>query len=338
MARLFSVELEFYIVMIGLYPAIQQYAAQHLQVTSLHSIYIEEVGNPAGIPILFLHDGPGKGILTDDRRLFDPKIYRIILFDQRGCGRSTPYASIDDNTTQTLLQDINAILALLDIKRCVLFGEGWGATLALLYAITNRDRVLGIILHSSFLARNRDLAWQLSASGGAAQLFPEHFSQLTQRVNGNSFDVILSAYSQLLVSDNELEKMAAAKAWIEWQAQIGNPHPEFRSKVDLIDADIALSMSTLQCHYFSHACFITDNYILECLSALHDLQIIMVHGRFDISNPLGPAYELCQQLPHAQLFIVPYAGHFDCEPGMIDALRKSTELMAGIIEFDFPSD
>ena len=326
--------------MIGLYPAIQPYAEHHLQVSPLHQIYVEEVGNPDGIPIVFLHDGPGKGALADDRRLFDPKLYRIILFDQRGCGRSIPYACIEQNDSQALLQDINAILTLLAVDECVLFGEGWGATLALLYAIAHRDRVQGLILHSLFLARNRDLSWQLSASGGAAQLFPDHFNTLIQQVTAHSYDytAVISAYSQLLVSDNEIAKMTAAKAWIEWQAQIGNPHPEFRSKVDLIDANVALSMSTLQCHYFSQNCFISDNYIVEHLPMLGDLQVIMVHGRFDISNPLGPAHELCQQLPLAQLFIVPYAGHFDCEPGMIDALRKATELMADIVEFYFPSD
>jgi len=324
--------------MIGLYPAIQPYAEHQLPVSALHCLYIEEVGNPDGIPLLFLHDGPGKGILEDDRRLFDPKLYRMILFDQRGCGRSKPYACIEDNTTQELLQDMHAILTLLDIDRCVLFGEGWGATLALLYGLMHRDQVQGLILHSVFLARNQDLAWQFSASGGAAQLFPDHFSQLRRRANGNDYGALLSAYSQLLVSDNDIEKMAAAKAWVEWQAQIGNPHPEFRSKVDLIDADVALSMSTLQCHYFSQNCFISDNYIFKYLDSLSHLPMIMVHGRFDISNPLGSAYELCQRLPLAQLFIVPYAGHFDCEPGMIDALRKATELMADIIDFEFVSD
>jgi len=206
------------------------------------------------------------------------------------------------------------------------------------YSHQNREKVQGLILHSLFLARNQDLIWQFSASGGAAQLFPDHFKQLASRASGNDYGALLSAYSQLLVSDNEIEKMTAAKAWVEWQAQIGNPHPEFRSKVDLIDADVALSMSTLQCHYFSQNCFIADNYIFKCLDSLAQVPMIMVHGRFDISNPLGPAYELYQRLPLAQLFIVPYAGHFDCEPGMIDALRKATELMAEIIGFEFVSD
>jgi len=334
----FVVGEEVDIAMIGLYPAIQHYAEHRLSVNPLHSLYIEEVGNPDGIPLLFLHDGPGKGIMADDRRLFDPKLYRIVLFDQRGCGRSQPYACIEDNTTQDLLQDISAILALLGIQRCVLFGEGWGATLALLYNLIHRDKVQGLILHSLFLARNQDLTWQFSASGGAAQLFPDHFNHLISRANGNDYTALLSSYSQLLVGDNDIEKMAAAKAWVEWQAQIGNPHPEFRSKVDLIDADVALSMSTLQCHYFSQNCFIADNYIFKRLDSLAQVPMIMVHGRFDISNPLGPAYELCQHLPLAQLFIVPYAGHFDCEPGMIDALRKATELMAEIIAFEFVSD
>lgn len=324
--------------MIGLYPAIQHYAEHYLPVNAQHCLYIEEVGNPDGIPLIFLHDGPGKGIMEDDRRLFDPKLYRIILFDQRGCGGSKPYACVDDNTTQDLLEDINAILTLLAISRCVLFGEGWGATLALLYTLKHRDKVQGLILHSVFLARNQDLAWQFSASGGAAQLFPEHFHHLLSHANGNDYTALLSSYSQLLVSDNEIEKMTAAKAWVEWQAQIGNPHPEFRSKVDLIDADVALSMSTLQCHYFSQHCFISDNYIFKHCELLAQVPMIMVHGRFDISNPLGPAYGLCQRLPLAQLFIVPYAGHFDCEPGMIDALRKATELMAEIIDYEFVSD
>ncbi|MDX2319376.1 MAG: prolyl aminopeptidase [Moritella sp.] len=324
--------------MIGLYPAIQPYAEHYLPANDLHCLYIEEVGNPDGIPLLFLHDGPGKGILEDDRRLFDPKLYRIILFDQRGCGRSKPYACIDDNTTQDLLQDISAILTLLNIDRCVLFGEGWGATLALLYSLLHRDKVQGLILHSVFLAREQDLNWQLSASGGAAQLFPDHFNYLISRANGDDYKALLSSYSQLLVSDNDIEKMAAAKAWVEWQAQIGNPHPEFRSKVDLIDSDVALSMSALQCHYFSHHCFISDDYIFSGCDTLAQLPMIMVHGRFDISNPLGPVYALCQRLPLARLFIVPYAGHFDCEPGMIDALRKATALMADTIDFEFVSD
>ncbi len=317
--------------MIGLHPSIHCYAEHRIQVTALHRIYVEEVGNPEGIPVVFLHDGPGRGCLPDDRRLFDPKVYRIILFDQRGCGRSIPYASVEENTTEALLQDISTVLDHLQITRCALFGEGWGATLALLYAIDNPDRITGIILHGLFLARRADLIWSFAEQGGAPQLFPDHFNNLTRLVGGRTLEAVLQGYTELLASDNELEKMQAAKAWVEWQAQIGNPHPEYRHKVDLIDADIALAMATLQCHYFSNDCFIPDQHIEQSLEKLSEIQTIVIHGRFDISNPLGAAYGLCQQLPKAQLFIVPYAGHFDCEPGLVDALRKATEMMSEII-------
>lgn len=319
--------------MIGLYPAIKPYAKCDLVVDDIHTLYIEEVGNPTGIPVLFLHDGPGKGILVEDRRLFDPKLYRIILFDQRGCGRSTPYAEVRQNTTQDLISDILLILKHFNLETCVLFGEGWGATLATLFAISHKQKVQGLILHSLFLGRHRDLQWQFSAQGGGAQLFPEHFLDFMQLAEKSSVEAILHAYHQRLLSDNELEKMTAAKAWVEWQAQIGNPHPEYRHKIDLVDADIAQCMSTLQCHYFLQDCFLEDDYINANASKLADLQIVIVHGRFDIANPLGPVFTLYQQLPFAQLMIVPYAGHFDCEPGMIDALRNATKLMADIIAF-----
>lgn len=319
--------------MIGLYPAIKPYAKHELAVDEIHNLYIEEVGNPEGIPLLFLHDGPGKGVLKDDRRLFDPKRYRVILFDQRGCGRSSPYAEITNNTTQDLLADISAILTFFKLNDSLLFGEGWGATLAVLFAIQHKEKVQGLILHSLFLGRHRDLQWQFSEHGGGAQLFPEHYDAFVQPAKDHSVDAILSAYGQLLLSDNELEKMTAAKAWLEWQTQIGNPHPEYRHKIDLIDADIAQCMSRLQCHYFAQNCFLVDDHINDNAIALSHLQVIMVHGRFDIANPLAPVYALYQCLPLAQLMIVPYAGHFDCEPGLMDALRNATEVMADIIDF-----
>lgn len=319
--------------MTGLFPAIKPYAKHHLQVDDIHNIYIEEVGVPDGIPLLFLHDGPGKGTLPEDSRLFDPQKYRIILFDQRGCGRSTPYASVLNNTTDDLLNDISKILKLLKIKQCVLFGEGWGATLALLYAMKYTEQVQGILLHSLFLAQHSDLQWLFSEQGGGAKLFPEHFESFASPASRHDMDSILSTYSQLLVSDNELEKMVSAKTWLEWQAQIGNPHPEFRHKIDLVDADIALCMSLIQCHYFSRDCFLPDGYINQNVLTLIDLPILFIHGRFDIAYPLAPAYQLYQQLPLAQLFIVPYAGHFDCEPVMIAALCRATNLMSEILDY-----
>lgn len=295
-----------------------------LAVDNPHEIYVEECGNPNGIPVLFVHGGPGTGCTEDHRRYFDPNVYRIVLFDQRGCGRSIPHLELSGNTTQNLIKDMEKIRETLQIDRWVLFGGSWGSTLSLVYAETHPDRVLGLILRGIFLNRHEDIQW-LFGGGGANKIFPEQWQEFLSIIPDNLHHNPLLAYHEILTGDDEVTRMAAAKHWASWEGACSTLEPNKHVLELLKSPHTALGLACIECHYFMNNCFLEPNQILHNIDRIQDIPSIIVHGRYDIVCSLDNAWQLHQAWPTSELNIVRDAGHSACEPGIIDALVRATK-------------
>ena len=308
-----------------LYPDIQPYMKHTLQIGP-HMIHVEECGNCSGIPVLFIHGGPGAGCAGYHRRFFNPEHYHIILFDQRGCGLSIPHASLDNNTTQSLVADIEHIRIYLGIERWLLFGGSWGSTLSLVYAETHPERVLGLIMRGIFLCRPHEIAWFYQQ--GASRIFPEWWEEFCKPIPVEERDDLLHAYHRRLNSDNEIECMAAARAWSLWE---GRTATLFKSRV-VVEyfgrSFTALSLARIENHYFVNDCFLAEEQILRDAWRLADIPGVIVHGRYDIVCPVENAWQLHKAWPCAELRIIPDAGHAASEPGIIDALVDATDRFA----------
>lgn len=310
-----------------LYPEIQPYVAHSLAVDPPHVLHVEECGNPAGLPVLFVHGGPGAGCEDYHRRFFDPERYRIVLFDQRGCGRSTPHASLENNTTQALVADIERIREHLGIERWVLFGGSWGSTLSLVYAETHPERVLGLILRGIFLCRPQEIHWFYQE--GANRLFPDLWESFLAPIPEHERGDLLTAYYRRLTSDNELERMAAAKAWSLWEGCTATLRPSQAVIDHFANPFVALSLARIEAHYFKYDSFLRPNQILADARRLQGLPGVIVHGRYDVICPVENAWELHKAWPEAELTIVPDAGHSASERGITEALLQATDAMAG---------
>lgn len=304
--------------MLTLYPSIKYYATHQLKVDSKHTLYIEESGNPQGKPILVLHSGPGAGCESVHKRFFDPEKYRIILFDQRGSGKSSPHASIEDNTTDALINDIEHIRDHLNISKMYLFGSAWGSALALLYAEEYPQHILGLLLNSVFLARKKDIAWFYK--NGANAIFPDHWQDFINHIPQEEQNDLLKAYEKRLNGNNELARMSAAKHWSLWQAKCSSLQPHTHIMEHFNDPRFAIGLACIESHYFSNDCFIEDNIILKNIHKIRHLPLFIIHGRYDTICPLTNAWELHQALPSSELIIVRDAGHSIREPGVIDAM------------------
>ena len=312
--------------MLQLYPEIKPYQQHRLAVQSPHELYLEESGNPDGIPVLFVHGGPGAGCASRNRCFFDPEKYRIILFDQRGAGQSTPHAELEHNNTQALLLDIEAIREFLGIERWLLFGGSWGSTLALLYAQQHPQRVLALILRGIFLGRQRDLDWFYQV--GASRLFPDYWEDYVRPVPAAQQHDFVSAYYQLLTGDNELARMGAAKAWCGWEAHCATLRPNLDVVHHLADPHTALAMARIEAHYGVNRFFIEENQILDNVEPLQGIPGTIVHGRYDCVCLLENAFSLHRLWHDSELSIIRDAGHAASEPGTTDALVRATRRMA----------
>lgn len=276
--------------------------------------------------MLFVHGGPGAGCEPYHRRFFDPNVYRIILFDQRGSGHSTPHAELQGNTTQTLVSDMERVREHLGIERWVLFGGSWGSTLALVYAETHPERVLGLILRGIFLCRPREIRWFYQE--GANHIFPDYWQDFLRPIPEKERDDLLHAYYRVLAGTDEIARMAAAKAWSLWEGRTLTLL-ENRSVVDhFSDPRTALSLARIECHYFVHDSFLAPNQILRDAHRLHNIPGVIVHGRYDIVCPLESAWDLHKAWPQAEFKIIPNAGHAASEKGITDALMRAAEDMA----------
>ncbi len=307
----------------SLFPSIKPYAQHELKVDSIHTLYIEETGNPEGIPVIVLHEGPGASSDAYARRFFDPQAYRIILFDQRGCGHSTPHLEIKNNTTPLLLEDIDAIRDFLKLSEFVLFGGGWGSLLALLYAEKFPQHIKALILNQIFLGRERDTQWFYKQ--GASLVYPDYWHEFITLVPEEQRNDIPQYYAQILQGTNELARMSAAKSWALWQARCSSLQPHLYVIDQYSDPHFALALATLESHYITNQYFIENNQVLNDAHKIRHIPTYIVHGRFDLVTPLASAWELHQAIPASNLRIVRDAGHSDRETGLIDALIYATK-------------
>lgn len=311
----------------NLFPEIEIYQKNYLQTDDLHEIYYEECGNPNGSPVVFLHGGPGSGCNPTQRRFFDPKHYRIILLDQRGCNRSKPQGSTEHNTTQYLVQDIDAIRAALSIDRWLVFGGSWGSTLALSYALTFPERVTGLVLRGIFLSRSTELNWFL---GDVKHFFPEVWQQLIDYLPQEERNDVLSAYSKRIFNADPAVNIPAAIQWNAFENAIMRlMPPEDGNKAEKPSAEqnaIEVARARVQIHYIQNDCFVDGTAMLkDAAQKLTHIPTVIVQGRYDMVCPPTSAWELSRAMPHAEFIIVPNAGHSAMEPGITSALVAATE-------------
>jgi len=309
-----------------LYDPIEPYDSGHLQVSPVHQLYYEQCGTPNGKPVVFLHGGPGAGLVSDYRRFFDPNAYRIILFEQRGSGRSTPHASLEDNTTWHLVEDIERIREEFGIEQWLVFGGSWGSTLALAYAETHPERVRGLVLRGIFLGRQKEARWFYEEGQGASAIFPETWEKYVSIIPESERDDLIRAYYRRLTSDDASVRLEAARMWSLWEASALKLIPDQKLIDDFTEPETAIAVARIECHYFINNCFFEkDNYLIENVDRIRHIPSVIVHGRYDIVCPFMSAWELHRAWPEAKLEIIPDAGHSVTEPGICDALVRATD-------------
>lgn len=310
------------------FPALEAYHTGFLPVSDVHTLYYEESGNPNGIPVVFIHGGPGGGVLPQHRRFFDPEAYRIILFDQRGAGQSTPHACLEDNTTQHLVADMEQLRQHLGIDQWLLFGGSWGSTLALAYALDFPERVSGLILRGIFMGRPWEIEWLYQQ--GASRIFPDTYAPYRDFIPPEEQHDLVTAYYHRLTGDDKAQQIEAAKRWSVWEASISKLIPDAEIVEEFEDPHFALAFARIECHYFYHKTFFeTDNALLDRARAMQQtfatIPTWIVHGRYDVVCAAQNAWELAEAWPHAELTLVPDAGHGGSEPGTLDTLIRATE-------------
>jgi proline iminopeptidase len=312
----------------GLYPTITPYNSGYLRVSPLHELYYEECGNPQGKPVVFLHGGPGAGINAAARRFFDPSIYRIILFDQRGAGKSRPHASTEDNTTWRLVEDIETLRTFMGVERWQVFGGSWGSTLALAYAQQHPERVTELVLRGIFLLRPKEIQWFYQQ--GASFVFPDHWENFLAPVPEAERDDIVASYARLLSSRNQDELLRAARAWSLWEGVTSNLEMADAGVTQFAADEFALALARLEVHYFVNNGFFDDpDNLLRNIDTIRDIPTIIVQGRYDLVCPMMSAWDLHKAWPEAGFVIVPDAGHSSFEPGTIHELVLATDRFAG---------
>ncbi len=307
-----------------LFPEIEPYHKFRLKVSPVHELYVEEVGNPQGQPVVFLHGGPGAGLSKTHRRFFDPKHYRVILFDQRGAGQSTPHASLIDNTTWDLVSDIEKIRTHLQIEKWLLFGGSWGSTLALAYAETHPERVTHMVLRGIFLCRREEIRWFYQE--GAHFIFPDLWQDYLAPIAVNERADLVSAFYKRLTSDDRDVRMQAAKAWSGWEGGTLKLLPDAGSVAAFTADHMAESIARIECHYFmNRAFFNSDEQLLKDVHKIRHIPAILIHGRYDVVCPVKNAFDLHRVWPEARLVIVPDAGHAADDPPITRQLVRATE-------------
>lgn len=311
-----------------LYPPIEPFNTGFLDVSPLHRLYFEECGNPKGKPVVFLHGGPGAGCNATVRRFFDPQRYRIVLFDQRGCGRSKPHASLEDNTTWHLVADIEQLRVHLRIECWQVFGGSWGSTLALAYAQTHPDRVTELVLRGIFLLRRSELEWFYQR--GCDALYPDAWEGFLAAIPESEHGDLMSAYHRRLTDPDPGVRIAAAKAWSIWEGATSFLYQDPRHVAGVGQDDFALAFARIECHYFVNAGFLQrDAQLLHNVDRIRHIKAVIVQGRYDVVCPMRSAWDLHRAWPEAELHVVPDAGHSALEAGITDQLIRATDRFAG---------
>jgi proline iminopeptidase len=315
-----------------LYPPIKPYTEGTLQVSDLHTIQFEESGNPQGKPIVVLHGGPGGGCPPFFRQYFDPDQWRVVMFDQRGCGQSTPHAELRQNTTWDLVNDIEKLREHLGIEQWVVFGGSWGSTLSLAYSQTHPQRCQGLILRGIFMSRQKELRWFYQE--GASYLFPDAWEEYLKPIPLAERHDLLAAYYKRLTSPEPQTRLEAARAWSVWEASTSRllPDPELMQKFG--ESQFADAFARIECHYFINKGFFEpEDQLLLNVNRIRHLRAVIVQGRYDVVCPMISAWELHRVWPEAEFIVVPDAGHSMSEPGIRSALIEATDKFAALNVF-----
>ena len=305
-----------------LFPPVEPYETGFLK-KGKHEIYYEQCGNPKGKPAIFLHGGPGGGCGSLSRRFFNPKKYRIILFDQRGCGRSKPHTCLEDNTTWHLIEDIETIRERLSIKKWLVFGGSWGSTLAIAYAQKYPNNVSQMVLRGIFMLRQKELQWFYQY--GASEMYPEAWQGFLKEIPENERDNLIEAYRKIFYGKNKEKQLSAAKAWSRWEASCSfiNHNPD--AVKESVNAEFALAFALIENHYFVNKGFLeNENQLLDNIDIIRNIPTIIIQGRYDVVCPPTTAYELHSKWPESELVIAPFSGHSAFEKEITHELIKAT--------------
>ena len=309
-----------------LYPPIEPGRTGFLDVGDGHQVYYEECGNPRGKPVVFLHGGPGGGCTPAMRRFWNPEVYRIVLFDQRGSGKSQPHASLDNNTTWDLVNDIEILRSALGIDRWQVFGGSWGSTLALAYSQAHPEKVTELVLRGIFMLRKKEIDWFYQH--GASELFPDRWQHYIAPIPESERGDLLVAFHRRLTSDDPETRMQAAKAWSVWEGTTSTLLPNAQIAADFGADEMALALARIECHYFMNNGFMKDNQLIDNVDRIRHIPAVIVQGRYDVVCPAVSAWELSRAWPEADLRIVPDAGHAAFEPGNVHELIMATDAFA----------
>jgi len=305
-----------------LYPDIESYSNGFLDLDGHHQMYWELSGNPKGLPVVFLHGGPGAGASPSHRRFFDPDYYKIIIFDQRGSGRSRPFADITDNTTQHLVSDMEVLRQHLEIDEWLVFGGSWGSSLALAYGIMHPDRVLGFILRGLFLCTRRELDWFLY---GIKTVFPKEWQEFRDFLPHEEHEEILNSYFKRLINPDVYIHGPAASAWTNFEISCSTLLPNISKKLEAGSGQMFLALAKIEAHYFKNEFFLPDDYFSKNLNKINKIPATVIQGRYDMVCPIVTAYELLNHWNEANLVIIPDAGHSAMEPSLRSELVAATE-------------
>lgn len=310
-----------------LYSPIEPFKTGTLKVSDLHTLYYEECGNPEGKPAVFLHGGPGGGSIPSYRQYFNPDKWRLILFDQRGCGRSRPHAELRENTTWDLVNDIEKLREALGVEKWTVFGGSWGSTLALAYAETHPDRCTGLILRGIFMLRQKELRWFYQE--GASYIFPEAWEEYLKPIPEDERGDLMQAYHKRLTSGNQRTRLKAARAWAIWEGSTSKLFPDPSVKKKFGREGFAEAFARIECHYFMNRGFFeSEEQLLENVDRIRHIPTFIVQGRYDVVCPMQSAWELHKAFPEAEFVVVPNAGHSVSEPGILSALVDATDRFA----------
>lgn len=310
-----------------LYPEIEPFETGFLDTGDGHRVYWERVGTKGAKPAVFLHGGPGGGCSPSHRRLFDPALYDVILFDQRGCGRSTPFASLDNNTTWHLVADIERLREMIGVEKWQVFGGSWGSTLALAYAETHPERVSELVLRGIYLLTKAEMNWYYQF--GVSEMFPEKYEAFIAPIPEAERGDLVTAYRKRLTGDDREEQLRCAKAWSVWEGETITLLPEPSTSDQFHEAEFALAFARIENHYFIHDGWFEDGQLLRDAERLKDIPGTIVHGRYDMPCPMRQAWELHKAWPKSEFHPIEGAGHAYSEPGILDKLIRATDKYAG---------